>query len=83
MCVCVHACMYVCALMDLHFDMRTILTQVVNSKSYYVAVIQICFYGRHVFMGNIGNKPKTEETIDSGGWLHTGDIGNFDEVNNM
>ena len=32
-------------------------------------------------MGYIGNKPKTEDTIDSGGWLHTGDIGKFDEVN--
>ena len=36
--------------------------------------------GRYVFMGYLGNKEKTEETIDEEGWLHSGDIGRFDEV---
>ncbi len=41
---------------------------------------QICFYGRHVFMGYLNNEEKTTETIDDEGWLHSGDIGRVDEV---
>ena len=53
--------------------------------------IQICLYGRHVFMGYLKDKEKTigylnnnEETktldtwIDSDGWLHSGDIGKIE-----
>ena len=31
-------------------------------------------------MGYLGNKEKTEESIDSEGWLHSGDVGKFDKV---
>ena len=31
-------------------------------------------------MGYLGNEEKTVETIDDEGWLHSGDIGKFDEV---
>ena len=31
-------------------------------------------------MGYLGNNQKTEEAIDDEGWLHSGDVGKFDEV---
>lgn len=40
---------------------------------------EICFYGRNVFMGYLRDEGKTTETIDDEGWLHSGDIGKFDE----
>jgi len=40
---------------------------------------EICTFGRHIMMGYLNNKKKTSETIDSEGWLHSGDIGKLDE----
>lgn len=39
---------------------------------------EICIYGRHVFMGYLNEPEKTEETVDSEGWLHSGDLGKID-----
>lgn len=40
---------------------------------------EICYRGRHIFMGYMYMKEKTVETIDDEGWLHSGDVGKFDE----
>jgi long-chain-fatty-acid--CoA ligase ACSBG len=40
---------------------------------------EICFRGRHVMLGYMKDQVKSRATIDSQNWLHSGDVGRFDE----
>ncbi|KAJ1212726.1 hypothetical protein NDU88_000375 [Pleurodeles waltl] len=40
---------------------------------------EISIKGRHVFMGYLNKAEATKEVFDEEGWLHTGDIGRFDQ----
>ncbi|XP_028906638.1 long-chain-fatty-acid--CoA ligase ACSBG2 isoform X1 [Ornithorhynchus anatinus] len=40
---------------------------------------EVCFWGRHVFMGYLNMEDKTKEVLDAEGWLHSGDLGKLDK----
>lgn len=40
---------------------------------------ELCYRGRHIFAGYMGMEEMTTETIDSEGWLHSGDIAKIED----
>lgn len=43
---------------------------------------ELCYRGRHIFMGYMYMPKETAETIDSEGYLHSGDVAEFDGNDN-
>lgn len=44
---------------------------------------EVCFRGPNCFAGYLNNEKATEETIDSEGWYHSGDVGYYDAECNL
>jgi len=40
---------------------------------------ELCYRGRHIFMGYMYNEEKTRECIDEEGYLRSGDVAEFDD----
>jgi fatty-acyl-CoA synthase len=56
--------------------------KVVSTESGHIVPLgevgEVCFRGYHIMRGYYGQPEKTAETIDGGGWLHSGDLGTLD-----
>lgn len=62
--------------------MKHVYAKVIDEKGNSLGPNQkgeLCFKGPLIMKGYIGNDEATKETIDEKGWLHSGDIGYYDE----
>ena len=44
---------------------------------------EVCYYGPNITKGYFNNEAKTREDIDADGWLHSGDVGMWDELGRL
>jgi long-chain-fatty-acid--CoA ligase ACSBG len=44
---------------------------------------ELCYRGRHIFMGYMYMDKQTEDTIDKDGYLHSGDVAEFDNCTKL
>lgn len=61
---------------------KGVYTKVIDKKGNSLGsnkVGEMCFKGALIMKGYLGNEKATREVIDKDGWLHTGDLGYYDE----
>jgi long-chain-fatty-acid--CoA ligase ACSBG len=64
-----------------HWKVGTCGRGMVGTESKIAEDGELCYRGRHIFMGYMYMEQQTRDTIDSEGFLHSGDVAEFDDDN--
>eukprot|EP00605_Chrysophyceae_sp_TOSAG23-4_P003000 GSChrysophyteH1.ASY1.ANO1.3305.1 assembled CDS len=64
-----------------HWKVGTCGRPMVGTESKIETDGELCYRGRHIFMGYMYMEEQTKATIDSDGFLHSGDVAEFDDDN--